>query len=152
MKGDPLGGPILDRIWVQILTGISTDPERLPKAPLRRNGRLCPRAFMQGLRPLPGYVSAPDGTESRQGPKVVLMMRQTPKGLSPVAYVCSGLGPPEGPPQAAFGAKARPKPGLLRGYSLSLNEVDYMPDISIRDDKTKWSHGCATQTLPNQSV
>ena len=66
---------------------------------------------MQGIRPLPGYVSAPDGTEFRRGPKVVLMMRQTPKRLSPVAYVCSGLGPPEGPPQAAFGAKARGQTG-----------------------------------------
>ena len=34
------------------------------------------------------------------------MMRQTPKGLSPVAYVGSGLAPPEGPPKAAFGVKA----------------------------------------------
>ena len=92
--------------------GRTSDPERLPKDHYAVTGAL-PRAFVQGLRPLSGYVSAPDGTEFRRGPKGVLMMRQTPKGLSPVAYVCSGLGPPEGPPQAAFGAKARPKPGTV---------------------------------------
>ena len=50
------------------------------------------------------------------------MMRQTPKGLSPVAYICSGLGPPEGPPQAAFGAKAR---GQTGGYVVECQSLRF---------------------------
>ena len=41
MKGDPIGGPILDRIWVQILTGISNSLPEVREQLMRDQGNLC---------------------------------------------------------------------------------------------------------------
>ena len=65
-----------------------------------------------GLRPKLGYVSAPDGTEFRRGPKVLLMMRQTPKSLSPVASVGSDWARPKGRRRRLFGEKRDQSVGL----------------------------------------
>ena len=102
--------------------GRASDPERLLEDGYAETGAFAPGFRAGGLRPLPGYVSAPDGTEFRQGPKVDLMMRQTPKSLSPVAGVGSDWARPKGRRRRLFRGKAGPV--RRRASSLDLlNEI-----------------------------